>query len=71
VPKIAKMNLRLLGHAPVLRAGCAERASSAAVPSGAAMIPASTSAASMSPPSHLKPLPDPTSADDYPQFSHS
>ena len=51
VPMIAKANLRVVGHAPVLRAGRAEWISSAMVPIGAAMIPASTSAASIALPS--------------------
>ncbi len=46
VPTIANANRRVVGHAPLVRRGCPEPTSSAAVPTGAARSPASTSAAS-------------------------
>src|SRR5260370_1627278 len=46
VPTTANANRRVVGQAPLVRLGCPEPMSKAAVPTGAARIPASTSAAS-------------------------
>src|SRR5579864_8512724 len=67
VPAIARANLRVAGQAPVVRLGCPEPTSSAAVPTGAPRIPASTSAASTDRPSLPRALTALTSGDNYPQ----